>query len=425
MRKILAGVMACGMLALSAVPALAEKVTISDIGQNYWAKNEIVDVVSNNVMTLDGDKFNPENTVTRADFVSSLLVVLGNENLDVTVNNKYSDINVSDSYYKDILRSDQLGLVYGYPDGTFRPNRNMLRAEAQSVISHITKDKVSDVSVLNQYKDGKDVPNWAKYVYAKTLAYGIYVNYPDANELRPSDELTRAEAAVLLSKLSARLNVVEEKYVGPEKLLAIEHLNESKKGTTDEVKITNYRNIILEGNALKVAFDEKFYSEDHQAGEVVYFTNPEDICTEEGTLVIPANSKFVAQITEVKDPRWFNKNARVYLQLCKIVLPNGQEAAFLAKPASKDGSLVEGPWMTAGKLALYTVSGAAIGAGAGTGIAFIPDPQKIGAGIAIGTPVGAAVGLITGLVTPGLDYHAKAGEEVVVILCEDASLNKN
>ena len=55
-------------------------------------------------------------------------------------------------------------------------------------------------------------------------------------------------------------------------------------------------------------------------------------------------------------------------------------------------------------------------------MAFIPDPHKIGTGIAIGAPVGAAVGLITGLVTPGLKYHAKAGEDVYVILLDDAAV---
>lgn len=426
MRKILAGMMACGMLAIgAALPSFAKEVTISDISQNYWAKNEIVDVVSNNIMTLDGDKFNPDGTIRRADFVSALLVVLGNDQLDVKVANKYKDIKSSDAYYENILRSDQLGLVYGYPNGTFKPKQEMLRSEAQSVISHITKESNADYSILNQYKDASAVPGWARYVYAKTLAYGIYVNYPDANELRPSDELTRAEAAVLLSKLKARLNVVEEKYVGPEKLLAVEHLKQSRKAQNDEVKVTSYRNVILEGNALKIAFDEKFYSEDHKAGDVVYFVAPEDICTEEGTLVIPANTKFYAQVTEIKDPKWFNKNARVYLQLSKIVLPNGDVVPFCAKPATKDFSLKEGPWMTAGKLTLCTVTGGVIGGGVGTGIAFIPSPQKIGTGIAIGTPVGAAIGLVTGLVTPGLEYHAKQGEEIVVILCEDASINKN
>jgi hypothetical protein len=80
--------------------------------------------------------------------------------------------------------------------------------------------------------------------------------------------------------------------------------------------------------------------------------------------------------------------------------------------------------MSAGKVALYTVGGSAVGTGEGVGFSFIPDPDKVGTGIAIGTPVGAGVGLITGLVTPGLNYSAKAGEAIKVILLEDASVAK-
>ncbi len=80
--------------------------------------------------------------------------------------------------------------------------------------------------------------------------------------------------------------------------------------------------------------------------------------------------------------------------------------------------------MTAGKVALYTVGGGAVGTGAGVGLSFIPNPTKVGSGIAIGAPIGASVGLITGLVTPGLNYSAKQGEEVKVILLEDASIKK-
>ena len=173
-----------------------------------------------------------------------------------------------------------------------------------------------------------------------------------------------------------------------------------------------------------VSFEDKFKSEEHQAGDVVTFVAEEDICTEEGSLVIPAGTKFIAVICDIKSERWFNKNARVYPQLTKIVLPNGKEMAFNAKPFSKDYSLKEGPWMTAGKLLAYTASGAVIGGGVGTGIAFIPSPQKIGTGIAVGAPVGAAVGLVTGLVTPGLKYHAKAGEDIYVILLDDATVIK-
>lgn len=419
MKKLISSAMAVCLLALNTIPALAA--SISDVSQNYWAAKEINLVVDDEVMSLSGNRFNPEANMTRVEFVNALLKVLSNENLNVNIPNKFSDVTKTNPNYANILRSQQLGLVYGYPNGTFQPNRVMLRSEAQSVISHITKDMNADKSILNQFKDASAIPAWATNVYAKTINYGIYVNYPDSRELRPNDNLSRAEAAVLLARLKAKLDLVKSQYIGA---TSVEHLDVTKKAPSNEVRVNNLQSIIAEGNVLVVSFEDKFKSEDHQVGDIVTFVNEEDICTVEGTLVIPAGSKFVAQINEIKDPKWFNKNARVYPQLCKIILPDGRQMAFNAKPFTKDYSLKEGAWTTAGKLALYTASGAAIGTGAGVGFAFIPDPQKIGTGVAIGAPVGAAVGLLTGLVTPGLDYHAKSGEDIYVILLDDAVIAK-
>lgn len=419
MKKFISGVMAVCLLALNAIPAMAA--SIADVSQNYWAAKEINSVVNDDIMTLSANRFNPEGNMTRVEFVNALLKVLSNDNLNVSISNKFSDVTKANPNYENILRSQQLGLVYGYPDGTFQPNRTVLRSEAQSVISHITKDMVADKAILNQFKDASQIPAWATNVYAKTINYGIYVNYPDSRELRPNDNLSRAEAAVLLAKLRAKLDLVKSQYIGA---TTVEHLDVTKKAPTNEVKVNNVQSVIAEGNVLVVSFEDKFKSEEHQVGDIVTFVAEEDICTVEGTLVIPAGTKFVAQINEIQKEKWFNKNARVYPQLCKIVLPDGRQMAFNAKPFTKDYSLKEGPWMTAGKLLAYTAGGAAVGTGAGVGFAFIPDPQKIGTGIAIGAPVGAAVGLVTGLVTPGLKYHAKAGEDIYVILLDDAAIAK-
>ncbi len=419
MKKFVSGVMALCLLAFNAIPVLAA--SIADVSQNYWASKEINIVVDNNIMTLSGNRFNPEGNMTRVEFVNALLKVLSDENLNVTISNKFKDVQSSNPNYDNILRSQQLGLVYGYPDGTFKPNNSVLRSEAQSVISHITKDMDADTSVLNQFKDAAAIPAWAKKVYAKTINYGIYVNYPDSRELRPNDNLSRAEAAVLLARLKEKLDLVKQEYIGTTR---IEHLDVTRKAPNNEVAINNIQSTINQGNVLVVAFEDKFKSEEHKAGDIVTFVADKDICTEEGTLIIPAGTKFVAQINEIQPPKKFNKNARVYPQLTKIILPSGKELAFNAKPFSKDYSLKEGPWMTTGKLLLCTAAGAAVGTGAGVGFAFIPSPANIGTGVAIGTPVGAAVGLVTGLVTPGLEYHAKAGENIYVILLDDAVISK-
>ena len=421
MKKLLASLLVGGFIAFGA-PAFAYA-GIDDVCENYWAQVEIASVVSDSVMTLTDGNFNPEGKMSRVEFVKALLKVLGQENLEVTSKVKFSDVAKSSDIYAPIARSQQLGLVYGYPNGKFLPDNAVLRDEAQSVISHITIDADVDSSIVAKYADADKVPAWANEVYAKTLSYGIYVNYPNENELRPTEELTRAEAAVLLHRLRQRLNLVKTEYKS-ESVLGTEHLNVSKKAESNEVVITNLRNIIREGNVLEIAFNEQFKSKLHAAGDQITFTNPEDIVTEEGTLLFPAGSTFYGSVLEIKDPQWFNKNARVYAQITKVVTPCGKTVDLNAKPFYKNYELKEGPWMTAGKIALYTVGGAAVGTGAGVGFSFIPDPDKVGTGVAIGTPVGAGLGLITGLITPGLNYNAKQGEEIQVILLEDASIAK-
>ncbi len=420
MKNFLATMMALCLIAFAAIPVFAAT-QINDVSEGYWAQKEILDVVSNDIMNLDeNNNFNPEKDVPRICFVKSLLKLLSNDNLNVAITNSFSDVTTADKNYDDILRSQQLGLVYGYPDGTFKASKLMSRAETQSVISHITQDKVSDTSALNSYVDANKVPAWAKQVYAKTLEYGIYVNYPNENELRPDDNLTRAEAAVLLSRLKAKLDLVKKEYKGEN----IEHLKVKRNAPNNEVYVLDNSNIIKEGNVLEVAFTDKFRSEEASAGQAVYFVNEEPIYTEEGTLIVPANSKFNGTVVAIENEKWFNKNARVYVQLTEVVTPDGKTTSLNAKPFYKNYALKEGPWMTTGKLLLYTTGGAAIGTGAGVGFSFIPNPAKVGTGVAIGTPVGAGVGLVTGLVTKGLKYHAKAGEEIYIILLDDAALAK-
>lgn len=428
MKKLLASLLIASLLSLNITPVLAmnyDNSTIKDVDTGYWANSAIQYVVSDNVMNLDDDcNFNPENAITRAEFVKALLKVLNNENCEVCSNNNYSDVNQSDPYYYDIMRSDSLGLVYGYPDKTFKPNQAMLRSECVSVISHITKDTVSDMSILNNFKDKDDIPLWSRDEYAKTLTYGIYVNHPDEYMLEPNRTLTRAEAAVILSQLKSKITCVKPQYVGEvETVLGIEHLSVVQDAPNNKVKITNLRKVVMKDNVIVVAFDEKFFSKCHKAGEIVNFVLPEALYTDEGTQLLPNGTKIVAEITRIEKPKKFNKNARVHLVFKSIVLPDGRCYEMCGKPYTKDHTLKEGPWMTFWKLFLSTVSCGVLGAGAGTGFAFIPNPAKLGVGFAIGIPVGCSVGLVVGLLTPGLHYKAKKGEQVMVILLDDASIN--
>jgi hypothetical protein len=427
MKKFMSTFLVACLLALNITPVFALDCCskIKDVPCSYWANSAIDLVLSNDIMNTDDcGYFNPEKAVSRAEFVASLLKVLSNDNLEVTSSNKYSDVNVSDTCYNNIMRSDKLGLVYGYPDGTFKPNQAMLRSECVSVISHITKDNSVDTSVLNRFSDKDEIPVWSVNEYAKTINYGIYVNHPDVNKLEPNRELTRAECAVVLAQLKNKLTCVKPQYVGEiENVLGVEHLSVCPKAPNNIVKVTNLRKIVTKGNVIVVAFDDKFMSKKHKAGDLVNFVLPEALYTDEGTLLLPQNTKIVAEITRIVSPKKFNKNARVHLVYKSIVLPDGRCFDMCGKPFTKDSTLKEGGWMTFWKLFVSTVGFGIVGAGAGTGFAFIPNPAKLGVGFAIGIPVGCTVGLIVGLCTPGLNYKAKKGEQVMVLLLDDASIN--
>lgn len=208
-----------------------------------------------------------------------------------------------------------------------------------------------------------------------------------------------------------------------EKTLAIEHLDVHKKAPCNLVTVTNLRKIVQQGNVLEFVFNEDFFSKCSQAGELIHFSVPQALYTTEGTLLFPCGTKIVAEIINIEKPKWLNKNARVSLIFRKIVFPDNTCIDIKAKPFANDFKLKEGPWTTAGKLTLSTLTLGILGAGAGVGFAFIPNPAKIGAGLAIGIPVGAGVGLLTGLITPGCHYKAKKGEPVFAILIDNLCIN--
>lgn len=211
-------------------------------------------------------------------------------------------------------------------------------------------------------------------------------------------------------------------YQCPEQVLCQEHLDVHKDAPVNTVTITNYRKIICAKNVLAVAFECCFSSKCAHAGDVVNFVIPDALYTCEGTQLLPKCTRVVAEITKVQKPKWFNKNARVSLAFRCFVLPDGRVIPICARPFTKDCTLKEGPWMTAGKIILSTLTFGIIGTGAGIGFGFIPSPTQLGVGLAIGIPTGLGVGLATGLITKGLQYKAKAGEEIFIILTNDASL---
>ncbi len=409
--------------------ALAKDYT--DIPDDYWAAEEIEDVVTKRIVPIYADStYRPLDKVPRVEWTAWLLRALGLSEAPITSTPMYSDVTSETFGYENIARSDQFGLIYGYTDGEFKPQRFITKVETASIMSHITKDTDVNTEVLDQFADSNEIPDWGRIPFSKAIKYGLYVNYPLENELNPNRDLNRAEAAVLLARLMKALDLVqddkkaeaEEAKVPDEPkeyVLSVEHLDNYGKAVVDRVSITNLRRIILAKNVFRVSFLDSFNSTKHQIGDVIPFYFKKDVVTKEGTLLIPANTKLYATIEELRDKRWVNKNSEVYLHFTRMVFPNGQEYPFIARVLNNyEGVLTENKWL---KPLEYTVAGAAIG-GAAIGLPIGEANHRSGDGMAIGFPTGAGVGLLTGFLTPGVNFKARADEDVLVELKVDCSL---
>lgn len=82
----------------------------------------------------DGSQFRPEDIITRAEFVD-LLVRLQPEAQGQAV---FSDVPAWHWAAQQIGAAVQLGWINGYPDGTFKPDKGLSRAEACTIINRMT-----------------------------------------------------------------------------------------------------------------------------------------------------------------------------------------------------------------------------------------------------------------------------------------------
>ena len=127
----------------------------NDIDSNAWYANTVGYAVKKGIVSGYPDgSFKPNQAITRAEFSSIVarFAALTQEK-DLT----FTDIDASHWGYKAVRLAASNGWVSGYPDNTFRPENNITRAEVTSVTNR----------VLNRFADVE----WIKANDAKVLHF--------------------------------------------------------------------------------------------------------------------------------------------------------------------------------------------------------------------------------------------------------------
>lgn len=336
---------------------VANALEIIDVKASYWASQEIVRAIQNDyIQIVDGNKFNPEGTMTRSEFVYSLLKVIRRQDENVVQKTTFKDVNEATPNERSIKISEQIAMAFGYPDKTFKPTVNINHNETMSMIANITKAEYTAADITG-FKDYEEIPLWAKRAYIKNVANGIYVNYPDGAKFTPSNNLTRAEAAVLFDKISQNLDKVKDSFrdalnssysdsddddydLNKATFLRDESLGLVDFATNDRVKIYDTKKIIEAGNILiATSLNEVKTRKDLMASEYV-FAAPNDVYTKEGTFLYPKGTEFYARVDKIGYSAWRSKPEKSKIVFHKYSMPSGETYDMAGVPFTKKEKVV-------------------------------------------------------------------------------------
>ncbi len=177
--------------------------TFSDIDPNNWAYPYVEDLVEQGIID-DGYFFHPDRYLTRAELVK-IMVIATTGVLDDRFPEDpfFPDVSASEWYYPYVTTARITGLIDGYADGYFRPDRSVIRAEAiKIIINGLGVTKSYDPPV--KFRD-YDQSEWFHIYTASAYNHGIITGKLNKNGQKqmvfgPSEPITRAEMAKITSK---------------------------------------------------------------------------------------------------------------------------------------------------------------------------------------------------------------------------------
>jgi len=160
-----------------------------------WAFNQIEDLAGAGLVKgFDDGTFRPGQNVTRAEMTAFLARFL---NWPAASKEASFKDKLPDWAKNDISAGIAQKIIKGYPDGTFKPNKYITRAEMGAILDRSLK--LGPTKEKLDYKDAQQIPAWAKDSIARVVAAGLMKGYANRT-WQPNAYVTRAEMAAIISR---------------------------------------------------------------------------------------------------------------------------------------------------------------------------------------------------------------------------------
>jgi hypothetical protein len=366
---------------VSIAPAQAQT-TFSDVASNYWASDFIQALSTRGVIKGFPDgSFRPNEVVTRAQFAS---MVSGAFNTP-SVRSSVAFQDVTSSYWGSNAIRDayQKGFMTGYPNSTFQPNQQIPRVQALvSLANGLNYQPNGDVnSILSNYSDSSSIPSYALSSVAAATNKRMVVNYPNLAQLNPNRSMTRAEAASLIYQaLNSTGQVAAIASPYIVSLVPQASATPQVSAAPQSSQVT-----ISSGAILPVKYDKAdkiLLSKNEPTPSPITLTIAQDILNSNGQILIPAGSTVDGKLVVTDGAAQFRAE--------QLTLTNSQTYRLdaVSEPITTTETIRKGANTTG------IITGTVVGAGAAAGIAAVTGDRNINAWE---TLAGAGAGALAGL----------------------------
>ncbi len=178
----------------------------SDI-TGHWAEKQLNNWVDQGLIKGYSDgSFKPDKTITRGEFMSLANRAFGfTELTDI----HFVDLKPSDFAYQDVQKAVKAGYIHGYQDQTIQAAKTLNRQELAVMIANLLNLK-ADPESAKPYSDADSIESWSKGAVGAIASNKIANGFPDGS-FKPTKNITRAEAVVMLDRaLQVRLVTYSE-----------------------------------------------------------------------------------------------------------------------------------------------------------------------------------------------------------------------
>lgn len=352
MKKLLLNIITLLAMVLMTAPAMATYTlqqgpdSYPDLPADHWAYEAVTFLTDKKIVVGYPDGlYRPDQKVTRGEFSTMVIKALGLYEKDTPLIFDYKD-TAKHWANRNIQVASYYGLLKGYPDGYFFPNKDVTRMEALAIVLNALSPQNMNTDqakhFVSIYKDYSDIPDWALIQAGQAQMLGLVYNTPGhETTLEPMRPATRGELARFVFNM---MNAVKE--IPSEKLkeeFPPKKKPEPKKANgyiLDNVYYDEEYAVIPEGTVLPLTVDKCLNAKKVKEGETFIARTPFNFVTREKYVLLPVGVKIDGRVHKVQRPFRFIKNGYMALTTQNVLDSKGMpEMKIAAAVGERDADM--------------------------------------------------------------------------------------